>query len=202
MEINPDVLKILDHYKIPRGEALTYLISLWYGYRASYIPQELMATVGRLDIYKRRESDMKLFWTMPLFIVKKTVEEKRTEAFKAEMAELGSTPTPEPMPFDDSFIEKYRKIFKDKNTLKSCSIKEIKPRMKKLLADPDITPEIVLGATKMYVNNTGRTYIMLPHYFIEKGVGSAKTQTILGWIERYNEFKKRDESESITRKMQ
>jgi hypothetical protein len=44
---------------------------------------------------------------------------------------------------------------------------------------------------------------MMPHYFIEKGIGADKTQTILTWIDKYKELQEEQEGRNtITNTMQ
>ena len=60
-----------------------------------------------------------------------------------------------------------------------------------------------MDATKMYIRNTDPKYIMMPHYFIQKGIGISKTTTILDWIEKYQLTKEQEEGrDSVTNTMQ
>lgn len=186
MKINKEVLGVLDHYKISRADALTYLLSLHLGYTASYIPEELKATIARTGIISRDEESKELVWLVPLF-------------GKMEVKKKGAKG---PIVFTDTFISAYRELFKHKNPLKVASIKDITVRMKKLFEEEDITENDVYGAAKMYLGQTDRKYIMLPHYFLQKGRGSESTSTIMGWVERYRDHREQGTGSSKSRTIQ
>lgn len=182
LRINDKILDILTHYDINKDEAVTYLIALYYNYKPDYIPELLKATVARLGILNLEEKTNKISWVVPLF----------TDAPYEEWTKS---------PVTTEFIDKYRKMFTAKNVEKRSTVKEIMPRMLKLFKENKVTTNEVYGATKLYLGSTGSTYIMLPHYFIQKGSGSSITFTILAWIERYRELEQLSNGESITRTM-
>jgi len=82
--------------------------------------------------------------------------------------------------------EEYAQIFTAARPDHAPYARETVARMRKLFAEnPDFRKEEVLGAARMYVRNTDPRYVMRPHYFIQKGVGAAMTQTVIGWVEQY-----------------
>lgn len=183
-KINPQIIEILNHHRVPHGDVLTYLVSLWFGYKAEYIPQGLIDEVDEYDIFTRDQYS-RITWVIPLFILPETADPQENIVFV-------------------NFLKDYIKIFKDRNPEKRCSPREVSARMTELLKDPltGTNMEEVLEVANYYVNQTDSRYIMMPHYFISKGIGLARTRTILAWIERWREHKEQSSGESLTRKLQ
>ena len=163
MTINEKVLEVLDEFKIPRDDALCYLVSLFYGYSPSYVPDSLKQKLNTTKIYVVDNMAKNSYkWNVPLF-------DNQITAF-------------------DWVKTEYNVLFKEVNQERSGFIKESVLRLKKLFAkNPEIRKDDVLNATKFYLANTDSKYIMSCHYFIEKGTGLDKTETLLTWIDRYKE---------------
>lgn len=158
MEINIRILEIFEEVKIHKADGICYLLSLFYGYEPSYIPDYIKIKMNMTKIYTNLDGN--LHWNVPLF-------EGQTTAF-------------------DWVKTEYAPLFKEANPDRGGKIRESVARMKKLFAkNPDVRKEDVIGATKMYLFNTDYNYIRFPHYFIEKGVGADKTSDLLDWVEKY-----------------
>lgn len=176
MTINEELLEILKDNSINKSDAICYLLSLYYGYKPTYIPRELKIKINTTKIIV--EKDGNLHWNIPLF----------------EEQEVGFEWV------DSEYIE----LFKERKPSEGRYKRECIKRMKALFAKhPDIRKDEVIGATILYLSATDPTYIRKPHFFIQKGQGVSKIQDILDWIERYRETKEpEEENRTITRKLQ
>lgn len=175
MNINDEILEIFEECKIQKDDGICYLLSLYYSYKPSYIPDTLKQKMNITGIYTEDKGSIK--WNVPLFDGQQTA-------------------------FD--WVKDYVKLFKDANSERGGHVKEATNLIKKLFAvNPEIRKDDIIGATKLYIRNTDVRYIMFPHYFIQKGVGAAKTQTILTWLEKYESAKDQETGKSsITNTMQ
>lgn len=176
MEINERVLEIFREFKIFPDDGICYLISLFHGYKPTYIPEEIKKKINLTNIVEER--DKNLHWNIPLY-------QGQTTNFEWVAKE---------------YMRMFHQVNPERRGVKRSCI----ARMKKLFAKhPDIRKEEVLGATRMYLMATDSRYIRMSHYFIEKGTGATKTSDILEWIDRYREeTKSGDGTTSITRKLQ
>ena len=172
MTINLKIKEILKEFGILPDDGIPILLSLYYGFTPSYIPQALILKMNLTKIVVQSKTGLQ--WNIPLF-------EGVETAFEWVLTE-------------------YLQIFETvgKNKFK----RECVTRMKKLFREnPEIRKEEIIGATEMYINNTDPKYVRNPHYFIEKGSGGDKTQDILEWVEKYqtaqNQLKGRDESRQL-----
>lgn len=175
MNINDEILEILSELKIQKDNGICYLLSLFYGYKPEFIPDTFKQRMNITGIYEEERGSIK--WNVPLF-------EGQQTAFE--------------------WVKDYCQLFKDANPARTGHVREATALLKKLFAtNPEIRKDDIIGATKMYIRNTDPKYIMMPHYFIQKGIGASKTTTIIDWIEK---FKIADEQEkgreSITNTMQ
>lgn len=156
MKINSRIVEILTEFNIRQEDGICYLISLFHGYEPTYIPEHLKVKVNMTGIIENEQGTAK--WNIPLYDGVETA--------------FGWV--------EEKYVKLFAVINKDSNGRQALV------RMKRLFAaNPDIRVEEVLGATEMYIRNTERTYVRLPHYFIEKGKGVEKTQDILDWIDKY-----------------
>ncbi len=176
MEINEEILEIFKEFRILPADGICYLISLFHGYSPTYIPDEIKMKVNLTGIIA--EVNKNLHWNVPLYNNQET---------------------------NFSWVNKeYVSLFENANPDKKGNWREATTRLKKLFAKyPEIRKQDVIGATKLYLDNTNPKYIRLSHFFIEKGAGASKTQDILEWIDRYNEENIPVQGNtSITRKLQ
>ena len=60
----------------------------------------------------------------------------------------------------------------------------------------------VIDATVMYLQNTNRTYVRNPHYFIFKGSGYAMTSDLYAWVETLRQERKELENRSNSIQLQ
>lgn len=163
MEINTDIYEVLEDFKIKREDGICYLLSLYFGFSPTYIPEDVklkinLSKIIEIEIIKDKKDRIK--WNIPLF-------EGQEVAFEWVKTE---------------YVELFRPYGKASN------VKDATDRMKKLFAkNPDIRKEEVLGATEMYLYSEAHRpmFIRMPHYFIEKGRGGERTQDILDWIDKY-----------------
>jgi hypothetical protein len=160
MNINEEILEILTESRIHKDDAICYLLSLYYGYKPTYIPDEFKQRLNITNIYEEDKNKKDIKWNIPLF-------EGQQTAFEWVKIE-------------------YCQMFKETNSTRGGNVREATARLKKLFAkNPDIRKDDVIGATRMYLMNTDSNYIMNPHYFISKGDGADRTETIMNWIDKY-----------------
>lgn len=155
MKINDNVLEILEEFKIRKDDGICYLLCLYYGYKPSYIPEDIVYKINASKIVEN-DGTAGLKWNIPLFEGQTTVWDWVETEYVALFEKVG----------------------------KATHKREAVSRMKKLFAKhPEIRKEEVLGATELYLYNDN--FPRFPHYFIEKGSGAEKTQDILDWIDKY-----------------
>lgn len=156
--INEEIKKILREFNISEKDGIPYLLSLHFGYFPEYFPDYLKSRINLTKIVD--SSGNGITWNIPLF--------------------AGGVSK-----FDwvkDRYIELFKKVGKGTN------VRESTVRMKRLFAEnPEIRIDDVIGATEMYLTATDSKFVRMPHYFIQKGSGGAKTEDILDWIDRYKE---------------
>lgn len=178
MEINNEILEIFQEFKIQKDNGICYLLSLYYGYKPDYIPDNFKQKMNTTGIYTEEKGSIK--WNIPLF-------EGQQTAF-------------------DWVKTEYVTLFKEANDAKGGHVREATTLIKQVFAkNPSIRKDDILGATRLYIQNTDPRFIMLPHYFIQKGKGGEKTQTLLTWLDKYEESKSKDqesEREHVTNSMQ
>lgn len=176
MTINEDLLDVLKDHSINRDNAICYFLSLYYGYKPTYIPREFKIKINTTKIVE--EKDNNLHWNIPLF-------EGQETGFEW---------------VDTEYIE----LFKERKSSTGRYKRECIKRMKDLFAkNPDIRKHEVIGATILYLSATDPNYIRKPHYFIQKGSGVTKIQDILDWIEVYRDKEEAESEErSVTRTLQ
>lgn len=162
MKINTEIIKILSEEDIDIDKGLNYLVCKFFNLKVDLIPIPIQQKVIATNIFEDKNN--KTTWNVPLF---------------------GSPGVDKAWDWvQEEYIPLFSKI--GKGSYKRETLK----RMKKLFSEfPHIRKEDVLGATEMYLLNTKPQFIRQPHYFIEKGVGTAKTQDILEWIDTYNDAK-------------
>lgn len=174
MKINEKIIETLKEVGIAPKEGLTYLLALYFETSTVSIPIEVKNKVNLSGIVYSNSSG--LAWKIPLF-----------ENGQAEDAWSW---------VEKDYIGLFKKIGKGTNK------REALVRMKALFKEnPSIRKEDVLGATEMYLSEI--KFPRLPHYFIQKGIGVAKIQDILEWIDKYKESQKDEEyHRDLSRRLQ
>jgi len=159
MKINDKVVEILKENKIPLGDGICYLISVFYGFKPSYIPLEFKLRMNETRIVVPAEKGTGMQWNLPLY-------EESLTAFGW---------------VKDEFVP----LFKEKNSDKGGHVREATARLKKMFAEnPEIRKDDVIQATKNYLLATEAGYIRFPHYFVSKDKGVNKTSDLLTWVDR------------------
>lgn len=110
------------------------------------------------------------------------------------------------LPFNE-WIVIFRNLFKEVNIERWGTLSTCKERMKTFMKkNPDVTVDEILTATKIYLANTNRMYVMKSHKFIYDGAGSNLNSTLEEWIDKLREYRGKQEaaqnSSDITEKMQ
>lgn len=101
------------------------------------------------------------------------------------------------------WVKNYRDLFKEVNPDRWGTLSTCKERMKKFFSEnPEVRVEDVMNATKMYLRNTDRRYIMKSHKFIFDGVGTSRNSTLEEWIEKLQSVRGNNSSLDITDKIQ
>lgn len=182
MEINDEILNRLENISVPKEDALSYIISLYFGCVPSTTSEKVKVQVSMLGIYQIEKNAF--LWNMPLF--------------KHEIKDEGKW---------DWVINEYREIFKSIKSSRGGPKKSCVSRMKKFFSDnPDVRKEEIIAATKLYIGILdSKDYITSAHYFIYKGIGSNQVSKLEEWVEKYREHLKETQpssEEDITNSMQ
>lgn len=177
MKINETVKKILIEEGVDPNDGLAVLLSFYFNLKTKVFPEILIQKIHTLGIYEI-SIDGDLIWKEPLFQGEEVKDQRWSWV-------------------EDEYIKMFSEIGKGSHK------REALARMKKLFAEnPDIRKEEVLGATESYLINTNSKFVRLPHYFIEKGVGTNKTQDILEWIDKYRAVQERQVNRDATRRLE
>lgn len=181
-KINPKIIEILEINSLNISDSVTYLLSLFYEYEPTFIPDSLKQKVNTLNIVTYDRANYIYLWHLPLFY--------------EEEARL------------DWVITEYLPIFKPFNKDNKFK-RECTTRMEAFLCEfPEVSKELVLQATELYVQTCLQErrlakYVTNPHYFIQKDKGVNKTNPILTYVDLVKEDKKSftgRQSPSITMK--
>lgn len=167
MKINDEILTRLKEYNIRPDDAIPVLLGIYYGYLPEYIPSLLLKKIYLTGII---EDDIpNITWNVPLFddMINK---------------------------FD--WVKDYRKAFRDINKERGGTLKACIERFKKFFFEnPDVTVEEVRLATKKYIqSNKDPNYLTSAHYFISKGKGVDKINSLEAWIEIIREENNKDQN--------
>lgn len=176
-KINPEIERILNEFEIPVVDAMGFLIPLYYGFEPDYIPEDIIKKVYATEILKY-DTELNLIWHISLF---NTTTVTKFDWVKTEYCQLFKDKNPDCPSFATESLNRMIKLFKE---------------------NPDIRKDEILGATKIFLNETEWKYIGHPHYFIEKGKGSEKVQKILSYIEKYREENEENNSSHTSRILQ
>ena len=161
MVVNSRILQIFTQYGINHEDGLTYLLTLYYNLKPSYIPDLLKRKVLASKIIEL-DSKQGTIWNVPLF------EEQLTNF---------------------EWVKDYREVFKKANPDRAGSLKTCIARFKRFFAEnPDVRLDEVKGAVNMYFKSLKNPeYVITSHYFIYKGKGVDEVSELQTWIERFRE---------------
>lgn len=176
MKINEEIISTLKDYGISESDGVSVLLTIYYGYTPGWIPDLLLKKIYLTNIIENNGSS--ITWNIPLFedIVNK---------------------------FD--WVKDYREAFRKKNKERGGTLKACVERFKKFFFEnPDVTLEEVKQATNMYLNSvTNYEYLTSAHYFISKGKGVDRVNSLEAWIEIVRENNQKDNNrKSINNIMQ
>jgi hypothetical protein len=162
MEINPKIREILYEFHIPYDDGLSYLLSIHFDCRPSYVPPALVQKMNITRILSIE--DRKLVWLVPLFL---DVKEEANEKW--------------------AWVKEWRELFKRASPLRAGNTNTCIARMKTFFAEnPEVRTEEIFGATKMYIRNVkAATYVKTSHKFIYDGAGKSRNSELEEWVERY-----------------
>lgn len=165
MKINAQIEKTLQEYNIPVPDGIAYLLCVYFGYRPSYTPIDLIRKMNVTNILGiSNTSDREVIWNIPLF---ETVSQQKWD-----------------------WVKEWNSQFGLKNRQRQGADSTVLTRMKAFFADnPDVRQEEVIGATQLYFSSVSDpNYLISSHYFIYKGVGKDRSSTLETWVQRYKEL--------------
>lgn len=165
---NTDLICLLKNKKINVDDALTYLLSIYYEIKPSYIPKNLESTLLALNIVNKNYFSKELIWNINLF------EEQITNF---------------------EWINEFRNMFKSVNPDRVGTKVDTLKRMKKFLQENPMTSiSEILEATRLYLSTlTNSIYCKKAHKFIYDTEGSV----LLEYIEKLREKKESDYEDLI-----
>lgn len=180
MSINQNLIELLKNNSINVSDSVSYLLSLYFGYEPSYIPELLKKKINTLNIVSYNSTSFTYTWQTPLF------------ANPEEGLEWVVT----------EYLPIFKPFSKDNKFKRECVT-----RMSVLLLEfPDLTKDLILAGTKLYIGQCLQErrqakFVSNPHYFIQKDKGVNKTNPILTYTDLVRENRtsnKGRSSESIT----
>lgn len=166
MNFNSKIIEILKENGLPIDDSLAFLLSLHFNLKPQNfnLSDYFLITIQTTHIFEYT-TNAGIKWLIPLF-------EGQEVAFTWVVTE---------------YCKMFEGAGKDKNHRESIS------RMKELFSkNPDIRKDEVLGATRLYLDQTPAMYVRHPHYFIKKGAGSNMEQDLLSWIDIYRTQQEQD----------
>lgn len=165
MKINEEIINTLKDYSINPDDGIPVLLSLYYGYNPSWIPNLLLKKIYLTNIIEDDKGI--IIWNTPLF-------EDIVNKFE--------------------WVKDYRNAFRSKNKERGGTLKACIERFRKFFFEnPDVTLEEVKQATNLYLNSvTNYEYLTSAHYFISKGKGVDKVNSLEAWIEIVRENNQKD----------
>lgn len=154
LEINEEVKSILKSKGISINQGVPFLLSVYFNYMPSYIPEELKKGIYASNIftldYNENQAVGKpnIKWNVPLF-----------------QGQEGTT---------FNWIKEYMDIFGEVNSKRRGSRSYVNKRMRELfMKNPDIRQEEVLEAARYYADNIeDPMYIITSHKFISNNEGT------------------------------
>lgn len=160
MTINNEIKAILRQADISLDDAIPYLMSIYFGYTPSYIPDGLKSRINRTKIIVRDEESQDVKWNVPMF---------EGQEIKFEWVET-------------EFMKLFAEVNKERKGVKKTAI----ARMKKFFAEnPNYRKDDVMEATKMYLRSVeDTTYVKTSHKFITEGAGASKFSMLEDWLEK------------------
>mgnify|MGYP003108960583 CR=1 FL=1 len=181
-KINPDLIKFLRESGFHVGDSICYLVSLYLGYEVSYVPEGLKQKLHILNIVKFDKTLKSLDWKISLF----------------ENLDMGLDWV------KDEYLILFEPFQKHNKYKRECV-----NRMQALLLEfPELHKDLILEATQLYIMSCQQErrqakFVSNPHYFIQKGKGTDKTNPILTFVDLAKDRKfinKERVSKSITMK--
>lgn len=157
MKVNSEIIKTLKDNNISLDDGLTYLLSLYYDLKPTFIPTVLRSQILSSGIIAPKEGD--IFWKIPLF-------EETVNHFE--------------------WVKEYREAFKKINPERAGNLNTCIARFKKYFAEnPEVRVEDVKDAVNMYFRSIrDPQYLMKSHNFIYMGQAANRTSELEVWVER------------------
>ena len=163
MKVNDEIIKTLKNNNISLDDGLTYLISLYYDLKPTFIPEVLKSQILVSGIISPKEGEV--YWKIPLF-------EETISHFE--------------------WVKEYREAFKRINPERAGNLNTCISRFKKYFAEnPEVRVEDVKDAVNMYFRSVrDPQYLMKSHNFIFMGQAANRTSELEVWVERVMEVRK------------
>lgn len=147
MTINSQIIRILEDKKFDVENCVTYLLSIYFNLRPTFIDELTVRQVGLSGIARRDYENGSVNWTVPLF--------------KMEQGNWG-------------WIDEYRQIFSSVKAGAGGNREQCVELMQKVFTEnPVLTSKIVMDAARAYVREftvgyNDLKYLQRADYFIEK----------------------------------
>ena len=152
-EISKEVRQVFKLNGIDVDKGVLHLLAVYYGVIDHNTSKKDLEAIAALNIYSFVPGGVN--WSIPLFSGEAIDFSWVNEKFIPLFARCGKNK------YGSEAMLRFRQLFKD---------------------NPKLTPELIIQATKDYLDETPVRYVMNPHYFVTKGNGAQKTHTILSWV--------------------
>ena len=168
-EISKEVRQIFKLNGIDVDKGVLHLLAVRYGVIDHHTSKKDLEAIAALNIYAFVPGGVN--WSIPLFTGETIDFSWVAERFIPLFARCGKDK------YASEATLRFRQLFKD---------------------NPKLTADLIIQATKDYIDDTPLRYVMHPHYFVTKGIGTQKTHTVLNWVNYPKEAESgEEESEEI-----
>ena len=170
-KINQKVIDIVEKSSFKSQDIFVYLLSLFFNYEPSYIPEKVKEETNRLGIINRDYLKGTVQWIVPLFNI-----------------------TPEIDTAWDWVHNDYRKLFSDVKAIAGGNKKSCTMKMKKFFSEhPDVRKQDVIDAAKLYIEEFANgknnpVYMQRADYFISKTQNGVGGKAVESRLEMYVEI--------------
>ncbi len=179
--INPKIIKTLEFFNINKDDGVSYLLSLFFGFLPTYIPELIKKQINVTGIVERNYNNNTVNWIIPLF--SNTIYNSNNKW--------------------DWVVSEYRDMFMKIDPKKGGDRKSCVTKMKQFFSEnPTVRKEDVIEATKIYLadfenGKQDNTYLQKANYFISKITKAYGTSNYESRLSEYIELLELEKERSV-----